>query len=115
MCASTESSSSQNFHQIYIVPESRDINMDNLRDTGLIENLQQASELSSRENRYSVVDELVRGVLLAGMDNLLKHRNFEIRKGRLTQKGSSLVMEYVYFRIKNQNSRIRQDIEVILF
>lgn len=59
----------------------------------MIVDVQEASDLNCQENQFAVLDELVRGILLAGMDQILKHRNFEIRKGRLSKSGTSMVTE----------------------
>ncbi|XP_023247465.1 putative ATP-dependent RNA helicase DHX30 [Copidosoma floridanum] len=71
----------------------REINLEHLYESNMISNVKEVTDLNSKENEFSFLDELVRGVLLAGMDQVLKHRNFEFRKGRLTKSGSSLVTE----------------------
>ncbi|OXU25496.1 hypothetical protein TSAR_011903 [Trichomalopsis sarcophagae] len=76
-----------------ILHKVRDINLEHLRESGMIANVQEASDLNCEENQFAILDELVRGILLSGMDQILKHRNFEIRKGRFTKSGTSMVTE----------------------
>lgn len=78
---------------IFFITEMQDIHMGSLQQTGLIQDVVGSSSLHSAENEYAALDELVRGVLLTGMDQVLKHRNFEFRKGRFTKSGSSMVTE----------------------
>ena len=56
----------------------------------MIADVSESAHLQAKENSYANLDELVRGILLAGIDQLLQHRNFEIRKGRIMKspKGS---------------------------
>lgn len=72
--------------------EVRELNLEHLRETGLVENIDRLRDLESAENKFSTMDELVRGVLLAGMDQILFHRFFEVRKGRVkrSDKGSMI-------------------------
>lgn len=66
--------------------------MEHLRESGLVENIEKLRDLECMENKFSAMDELVRGVLLAGMDQILFHRFFEVRKGRVkrSDKGSMI-------------------------
>ncbi|KAL7291092.1 hypothetical protein TKK_0015221 [Trichogramma kaykai] len=79
--------------RVIVLHKTRSMNIDNLRDAGLVDNVYRATDLNSRENDFATLDELVRGVLLAGMDHILKHRNFDVKKGRLSRSGTSLVTE----------------------
>ncbi|KAJ8688617.1 hypothetical protein QAD02_024412 [Eretmocerus hayati] len=76
-----------------VLHKVREMHLEQLMHTNLIPDVVSPQDVNSEQNRYSILDELVRGILLSGMDQILKYRSFEVKKGRFSKSGSSMVTE----------------------
>ncbi|XP_044020902.1 ATP-dependent RNA helicase DHX30-like [Aphidius gifuensis] len=79
--------------KMFTLSKVRELNAENLIHTKMMNNINDLDNFESKINSYSELDELVRGVLLAGTDQLLLQRDFDIRKGVLKKGTPTFTME----------------------
>ncbi|KAK0090899.1 hypothetical protein PV325_000065 [Microctonus aethiopoides] len=79
--------------KVFTLSKVRDINAEHLCQAKMLPTIDTLDDMSAKENEYAELDELCRGVLLAGLDQVLYHRNFDIRKGLLKKNVHSFIME----------------------
>lgn len=79
--------------KVFTLSKVRDINAEHLCHAKMMPALDTLDDMSAKENEYAELDELCRGVLLAGLDQVLYQRNFDIRKGLLKKNVHSFIME----------------------
>ena len=69
------------------------MNAEHLAFVRMLTNPEEYDDLSSPYNEYASLDELVRGVLLSGLDQLLHRRDFDIKKGKVKRGTTVFAME----------------------
>ncbi|XP_008559480.1 ATP-dependent RNA helicase DHX30 [Microplitis demolitor] len=79
--------------RMYTLSRIRQLNADHLAQVHMLHSTENIDNLSVKENEYAELDELVRGVLLAGLDQILYHRDFDLRKGQVKKGVCTFVME----------------------
>ncbi|XP_015607634.1 putative ATP-dependent RNA helicase DHX30 isoform X2 [Cephus cinctus] len=79
--------------RMIILKKLRDLNAQFLVQCGMLEIGENYDDWNATKNDHAEHDELVRGVLFAGMDHLLQRKKFELIKGRLKNSPNLMVTE----------------------
>lgn len=79
--------------KMYTLSKVRELHAEHLVHTKMINDVNDLDNFNNKINSYSELDELVRGILLAGTDQLLLQRDFDIRKGILKKGTPTFTME----------------------
>ncbi|KAK0162976.1 hypothetical protein PV327_006700 [Microctonus hyperodae] len=79
--------------KVFTLSKVRGIHAEHLYHSKMLPSLDDLDNMSAKENEYAELDELCRGVLLAGLDQLLYQRDFDIRKAQLKMGAHTFIME----------------------
>ncbi|KAH0554070.1 ATP-dependent RNA helicase DHX30-like [Cotesia glomerata] len=79
--------------RMYTLSRVRDLNAEHLAQAQMISDSVEYDNMKKSENEFAELDELVRGILLAGLDQVLYHRDFDIRKGQVKKGACTFIME----------------------
>ncbi|XP_015124522.1 ATP-dependent RNA helicase DHX30 [Diachasma alloeum] len=79
--------------RMYTLNKVRDLYGEHLVHAKLIDAPKYFQDLGAKTNEYAEVDEMVKGVLLSGVDQVIYQRDFEIRNGQLKKGSSTFVTE----------------------
>ncbi|XP_034947158.1 ATP-dependent RNA helicase DHX30-like [Chelonus insularis] len=81
------------YHErMYTIHRVRELQADYLTIVRMLPYKDMFDDMDASVNEYSQLDELVKGVLLSGLNNVLYRRNFDFRKGILKKGTSVFVM-----------------------
>lgn len=72
---------------MYTLSKVRDLYGEHLLHARMIDTPDNLHNFDAKSNEYAELDEMVRGVLLSGVDQVIHQRDFEIRNGQM-KKGS---------------------------
>ncbi|XP_063977853.1 ATP-dependent RNA helicase DHX30-like [Diachasmimorpha longicaudata] len=79
--------------RMYTLNKVRDLYGEHLLHARLIDTPHDFQNLNAKTNEYAELDEMVRGVLLSGVDQIIYQRDFEIRNGQMKKGSSTFVTE----------------------
>ncbi|XP_043285060.1 ATP-dependent RNA helicase DHX30-like [Venturia canescens] len=79
--------------RMFTLSKVRDLHADGLVQCRMLNSLEVYDDTGETVNEFADLDELVRAVLLAGLDQFLHHRDFDIRKQKIKKGTSSFTME----------------------
>lgn len=79
--------------RMFTLSKVRGLNAEHMVYAQLLPDLESFDNMSMKENAFAELDELVRGVLLSGVDQVLHQRDFDMRKGQLKKGIQNFVLE----------------------
>ncbi|XP_011301122.1 putative ATP-dependent RNA helicase DHX30 [Fopius arisanus] len=79
--------------RMYTLNKVRELYGEHLLHAKMIDCPKEYHNLNENANEYAELDEMVRGVLLSGVDQVIYQRDFEIRNGLLKKGSSTFVTE----------------------